>query len=37
MGGLDMEGRQILAKIQGGQGGHDLMGSMSKPQRVAQV
>jgi len=37
MGGLQMEGLQILAGAQGGQGGHDLMGFLSKPQGVAQV
>ncbi len=32
-----MEGPQILDGAQGGQGGHDLMGFLSKPQGVAQV
>jgi hypothetical protein len=37
MGGLQMEGPQILDGAQGGQGGHDLMGFLSKLQGVAQV
>ncbi len=37
MGGLQMEGLQILARAQRGQGGHDLIDFVSKPQAVAQV
>ncbi len=37
MGGLQMEGQQILVGAQGEQGEHDLMGFVSKPQGVAQV
>jgi hypothetical protein len=37
MGGLQMEGLQILARAQRGQGGHDLIDFVSKPQGVAQV
>jgi hypothetical protein len=37
MGGLQMEGQQILVGAQGKQGEHDLMGFVSKPQGVAQV
>jgi hypothetical protein len=37
MGGLQMEGLQILARAQGKQGGHDLMGFVSKPREMAQV
>ncbi len=32
-----MEGLQILARAQGKQGGHDLMGFVSKPREMAQV
>jgi hypothetical protein len=32
-----MGGLQILVRAQVGHGGHDLMGSMSKPQGMSQI
>jgi hypothetical protein len=37
MASLQMGGSQILPWVQKGQGGHDLMGFVSKPQGMIQV